>query len=130
MKKQFDPFSEEQLAKIFRVNDNPLRLVSRESSWLEFKQSFIKASLPKYAKTMAAFANKEGGYIVFGIKNTPHDVVGLNNDNFDELDPVEITKKLKEYFSPEIDFQLNSRKYQNKDIGIIYTSKSLNNIIP
>ncbi|EKE02268.1 MAG: hypothetical protein ACD_20C00404G0001 [uncultured bacterium] len=126
MKKLFDPFSKEQLVKIFRVNDNPLRLVSRESSWLEFKQSFSKHSLPKYAKTMAAYANKEGGYIVFGIKNSPHDVIGLNNDYFDELDPVEITKKLREYFSPEIDFSLNSIKYQKKNIGIIYTYKSLN----
>jgi hypothetical protein len=126
MKKQFDPFSEEQLIKIFRVNDNPLRLVSRESSWLEFKQSFNKSSLNKYAKTMAAYSNKEGGYIVFGIKNSPHDVIGLNNENFNELDPIEITKKLREYFSPEIDFGIQTVKYQEKNIGLIYAYKSLN----
>lgn len=126
MRKQFIPFSEEQLAKIFRINDNPLRLISRESSWLEFKQTFNKASLPKYAKTMASFANKEGGYIVFGIKNSPHDVVGLSNDSFNELDPVDITKKLREYFSPEIEFELDTIQYQKLNMGLIYTHKSLN----
>lgn len=126
MKKHFEPFAQEQLAKIFRINDNPLRLVSRESSWLEFKQSFNKASLPKYAKTMAAFANKEGGYLVFGIKNKPHDVVGLNSEVFNELDPVDITKKLKEYFSPEIEFAIDTIEYSGHSIGLIYTYKSLN----
>jgi len=44
------------------------RIISRESSQLEFKESFNWLSKDKYAKSMAAFANNRGGFIIFGSK--------------------------------------------------------------
>ena len=46
--------------------------MSRESTWLEFKESYGFASLGKYLKSFAAYANTRGGYIVFGVANNPH----------------------------------------------------------
>ncbi len=46
-------------------------LSNRESSQLEFKLSFDLRSGPEYARSMAAFANNEGGYLVFGVRNAP-----------------------------------------------------------
>ena len=80
-----DPFSDKCLGKVFKCNtSNPYKLISRESSTLEFKESFNASALYKYAKTMAAFANKDGGYIIFGVKDKPRTVVGLNNDTFEK----------------------------------------------
>ena len=56
---------------------NPLRLVSRENSRLEYKRTFNWNSRANYAKTMAAFANNDGGFIFFGVEDSPHDVVGV-----------------------------------------------------
>lgn len=60
------------------IND---RIISRESSWLEFKESFNWNSKDKYAKSMAAFSNTGGGYITYGIKDLPRDLVGLKSKN-------------------------------------------------
>jgi predicted HTH transcriptional regulator len=62
------------------------RLISRESGWLEFKESFNWNAKDKYAKSMAAFANNKGGFIVFGIKDKPRDLVGLRSNNFEEVE--------------------------------------------
>mgnify|MGYP002627971886 CR=1 FL=1 len=42
--------------------------------------------MAKYAKTMAAFANRDGGYIIYGVKNNPRIVVGMRDNIFDEYD--------------------------------------------
>ena len=55
------------------------RIISRESSWLEFKESFNWNAKDKYAKIIASFANTKGGYIIFGINDNPRDLKGLQS---------------------------------------------------
>lgn len=59
-----DIFSDTKINKIFKCynEQDPYKIISRESCTLEFKENFNKSSLAKYAKTMAAFANRDGGY--------------------------------------------------------------------
>lgn len=122
-----NPFSQENLNNIFKVSSKyPDRLNSRESGWLEFKEKFGFASLSKYAKTMAAFANTQGGYIVFGIKNKPHKMTGLNEEEFSGVDPEKLTRGLNEIFSPEIEWEANVHEYKGKTFGLIYTFESQN----
>jgi hypothetical protein len=55
------PFTPEILAEIFKTSlETPDRLLSRESGWLEFKESYNWNSWPEYARTLAGFANAEG----------------------------------------------------------------------
>lgn len=100
------------------------RIISRESSWLEFKESFNWNSKDRYAKSIVAFANNKGGYIVFGIKDQPRDLVGLQSNNFETLDEAKITEYLNTVFSPEIIFEKFIVAINNKNVGIIYTHKS------
>ncbi|MFZ2303761.1 MAG: ATP-binding protein [Minisyncoccia bacterium] len=97
------------------------RIISRESGWLEFKESFNWNSKDKYVKSMAAFANNKGGYIVFGIKDKPRDLVGLQSDNFETTDEAKITAYLNSVFSPEIVFEKFVITVQSKNIGILHT---------
>jgi|GEM_PF-674432 len=96
------------------------RIVSRESGWLEFKESFNWNSKDKYAKSMAAFANNRGGYIVFGIKNEPRDLVGLQSNNFEMTDEAKITAYLNSVFSPEMVFDKFTTQVKSKIAGILY----------
>lgn len=80
-------------------------LRSRESNTVEFKESFNKNSTAKYAKTMAAYANNRGGYIIFGVKDNPREIVGLKSNNFENLSQEQFTDAINSLFSPAIDWE-------------------------
>lgn len=118
------PFSQEDLNEIFKISPaDPDRVISRESSSLEFKESFGWASLPKYLKTSAAYANAKGGYIVFGIANKPHRLCGLSGSNlklFEDIDPEKMSGNFNEHFAPEIDWTIQEYELQGKIFGLLY----------
>lgn len=122
------PFSREDLNEIFRISlTKPGRLVSRESSNLEFKESFGWLSLPMYLKTCAAFANARGGCLVFGVKNSPHVLVGLSGTSlksFQELDPEKMTQSFNECFSPEIEWDFQEHELEGKTFGLMFVRES------
>ena len=121
-----EPFSQENLNEIFRPFPNyPDRLISRESSWVEFKQSFNWGNREEYGKTLAAFTNNRGGYIVFGIGNNPRLLIGLKSDNFENFDPAKLTEYLNESFSPEISWNIHLHEIRGKLFGLIYAEESL-----
>ena len=125
---KFDPFSQESLNAIFKISSSdPERIISRESSNLEFKESFGWKSIPQYAKACAAFANTRGGHIVFGISNSPHRLVGLSGGSlhsFKSIDPEKLTQHLNDHFSPEILWELLEYELQGKIYGLLYVHES------
>jgi hypothetical protein len=118
------PFSQEVLNEIFKISPaDPERVISRESSSLEFKESFGWASLPKYLKTSAAYANAKGGYIVFGIANKPHRLCGLSGANlklFEDIDPEKMSRNFNEHFAPEMEWSIQEYELQGKIFGLLY----------
>lgn len=75
---------------------------------------------------MAAFANADGGVIVFGIKDKPREPIGMSNDNFENIEIEKVTQFLNEHFAPEIiwnmyDFEVDGKKY---GVFIIEESKN------
>jgi hypothetical protein len=122
-----DPhFSESELGKIFSF-ESPTsdRLISRENSRLEFKETFNLGSADEYAKTAAAFANAQGGYIVFGVKDAPRQLVGLKSNNFETFDPAKLTNALNERFSPEIHWESCMSLQRGLKIGIFYFAEAI-----
>ncbi len=117
----------EDYKKIFNFSSEiPNRIISREGSRIEFKESYNWHSRCKYAKSIAAFANTKGGFIVFGVKNKPKDLVGLQNDNFEETDEAKMTEYLNSAFSPEINFEKLVIEVKRKKIGLLYIYQSEN----
>ena len=94
-----------QLHKLLdlKVDKITKKVSNRESEHREFKLKFENNNLPKFAKTMAAFANRDGGVIFFGIKDKPRELIGIIENEVP--DEVVITNFLKEYFQPEILFE-------------------------
>lgn len=94
-----------QLPKLLELSvDKATNKVSnRESEHREFKLKFENNNLPKFAKTMAAFANRDGGVLFFGVKDKPRELIGIVEAEVP--DDVVITNFLKEYFQPEILFE-------------------------
>jgi hypothetical protein len=125
-----NPFSQEKLNEIFKISSaTGDRLISRESSLIEFKQSFGWNSLFKYLKTCSAFANTKGGYLVFGIGKKPHTLLGLSGDNlqaFENIDPERLSGNFNNYFSPEIHWDIHEYEINGKIYGLLYISECKN----
>jgi len=58
--------------------NRPVFLDQPESRRLEFKEAFTKGD--QVAQTAVAFANGAGGKIVFGVKDSPRQIVGISDD--------------------------------------------------
>ncbi|MCD6460025.1 ATP-binding protein, partial [bacterium] len=122
-----NPFSLEYMNEIFKIDpNNNNRLISRESSHVEFKESWNWGSKSKYVKTMASFANAEGGYLVFGIKDKPREIIGLQNDKFNSFGEHVIEIFLQKTFSHQILLQRNIFQIVLKTIGLIYVFPARN----
>lgn len=96
------------------------RIKNRERNDLEFKESFNMGSFAKYAKTMAAFSNNRGGYLLFGIKDKPREIRGVN-PAFDTFSQEKFTDALNTLFSPEIAWEQGIVEFDGFSIGYIYT---------
>ena len=120
-----NPLSADKLTNIFRTSPkDPLRIINREGSIIEFKESYSHAGMAQYFKTIAAFANNAGGYIIFGVGDKPRRLLGLKDKNlsqFEDLKVEEFTKNLLEYFSPEIKWDHCTFEYKGMSFGVIYT---------
>lgn len=125
-----NPLSADILTNLFRTSPkDPLRIINREGSTIEFKESYSHANMAQYFKTIAAFANNSGGYIIFGVGDNPRRLLGLKEkklSQFEELKFEEFTKNLLEYFSPEIRWGHCTFEYKGMSFGVIYTQPLLN----
>jgi len=124
-----NPFRDEATVDLVRVRVDGavLHVLTRESSSKEFKESFRMASLGLYARTMAAFANARGGYIIFGVTDNPRVAIGLDAAGrraFDNMDQARFTAGLNDIFSPELHWQLDLIELQGVTLGCIYTYES------
>jgi hypothetical protein len=118
-------FTDEVLHKIFSFESELSdRLTSRENGKLEFKETFDLGSADKYAKTAAAFANAQGGYIVFGVKDSPRQMIGLKSQNFENFDIGKLTAALNEWLSPEIDWENHVWNIRGYKVGLLYFAEA------
>ena len=110
-------------------------LKSRESNTVEFKEAFNKNSIAKYGKIMASYSNNRGGYIIFGVKDKPRKVVGLRNDNFENMNQEQFSDALNSLFAPAMDWRCGtftidlpsldpSNPPRTLKIGWIYTEEA------
>ena len=118
-----NPLSLEILTGIFRTSPKePSRIINREGTTIEFKESYNHGNMSQYFKAMAAFANT-GGYILFGVGDRPRRLLGLKDKSlsqFEELKVEEFTKALLDYFSPEIKWDHCTFEFHDMSFGVIY----------
>ena len=123
--RKVDPLAADTLTNIFRTSPkDPLRIINREGTTIEFKESYSHGSMAQYFKTIASFANNAGGYIIFGVGDSPRRLLGLKDKNlqqFEELKVEEFTKNLCDYFSPEIKWDHCTFEFKDLSFGVIYT---------
>ena len=126
---------EEAVRKVLSSRTAAGTLKSRESNTVEFKESFNKNSTAKYAKTMAAYSNNRGGYIIFGVKDNPRTIVGLKNENFENMSQEQFSEAINSLFAPAMEWDCGTLTIeipatdgtgasQSLKIGWIYTAEA------
>lgn len=117
--------SEIALLKVFKKSTRNASLIgTNEGITVEYKESFGWKSLSEYFKAMAAFSNRDGGYIIFGIKDKPHELLGLKSEalkRFEEIDNQVWSTHLREHFSPEIIWEKIIFNFEGNNYGVLYT---------
>ena len=102
-------------------------LKKRESSDLEYKENFHRGDETlKYIKTLVGMANNKGGKIVFGVQDSPHIPIGMNNTKFTDMDPCELDNQIRQHFAPSIDWNMDTMEYGGKTFGILTVNESEN----
>ena len=111
----------------FRIEINSKgHLKRRESFDLEFKANFhLGNQLLEYCRTLVGMANNKGGQIVFGIQDKPRVPVGMTNEKFTTCDPVKISQTLMEYFSHEIEWDMDTFEYESKVFGLLRVKEGI-----
>ena len=114
-------FDQSQLELIFEEDvHRPGVSKRRESTWLEFKTNFQPQQVPEYAKALAAFANNEGGYIVFGVESRPHRLAGMTNSRFSEYDPAKLSAFFNDHFNPALEWEQHIHTIADRIFGLLY----------
>jgi hypothetical protein len=111
---------ESDVRELLRIQDG--HLYHREGQELEFKEQFNFAGLAEYFRDFAAFANNRGGYLIFGVKDSPRTPTGLSKasaEQFDKVDPEKITGYLLDIFSADIVWEPALLTVDEKLFGVI-----------
>lgn len=90
----------DKLSDLLPFNAETLVVTARESKHREFKLDFFQKDMSDYTKTLAAFANADGGCIVFGVRDHPRRITGVTVGNIP--DEARWADRLREDFAPEI----------------------------
>ncbi|MDJ1008807.1 MAG: ATP-binding protein [Paracoccaceae bacterium] len=79
------------------------RVRARERRNLEFKVDMDANCVAKSLKTIAAFSSSGGGSIVFGVRDRPRELVGVNN----QMDEADVQNQLFAHLYPVPDIELH-----------------------
>ena len=96
-----------------------LRVSSREGKHREFKLLFKPRELSRYTKTLAAFANADGGMIIFGVGESPRRIEGIDQSTF--LEEADWTNRLRQDFDPEITISIKEYQVTDKKVIVVQT---------
>lgn len=115
---------ESNVGKIVSLVDKDGYLRHRESARVEFKANFNQGNMENYGRTMASYANNSGGYIIFGVGDSPRIPAGFVKEKFDNIKQEKISAFLLEHFAPEIIWELGCIAIFDKWFGFIYTAQA------
>lgn len=96
-------------------------LYHREGQTLEFKEQFNFAGLAEYFRDFAAFANNKGGYLIYGVTDSPRALKGLSKtalNQFEKIDPERISGFLIDIFNGHIEWESAILKLNNLIFGV------------
>lgn len=112
-----------EVRDLVRIHPGTSRVSSREGTRLEFKQSFSFAGIAEYLRTLAAFANFRGGFIVFGVTDNPRELVGIDGEQFDNIDIARFTTHANSHLAPSIEWSHGVTEVAGYRVGFLHVKE-------
>ena len=102
------------------------RLLGNETDRVECKETFHLRG--NWLRAMAALANNQGGYILFGVRDNDAEqgqlvVVGMRDDMLLTTDPLVLTRRIRSTFDPTPVFQIGKIAFGKKVVGVIHVEQ-------
>jgi hypothetical protein len=122
-----DPLAKPTLKALFeKAGKGIWRIAGGESERVECKESFHLKG--KWLRTVAALANNQGGYILFGVRDKDDEVgpllvVGMKDTAFLNIDPLVLTRRIRSTFDPTPTFQVGKVSLGTKVVGVIHVDQ-------
>jgi predicted HTH transcriptional regulator len=100
-------------------------LLSDESEIVEYKSEFSadKENLALYIKTLSAFSNNSGGYLLFGVSDKKT-ILGIPDEIFYKTNWDQFSQMVTLHFQPTIRFDKAIVDIESKKVGVIYAYRS------
>ena len=120
------PIDNKYISEVLTLNHGAFD--DRESEKLEFKEQFSLRSLRDHYRSFAGFANNQGGYLIYGIQDSPRFPVGLTEKSFNRfknIDPQSVTQDLLEIFSANIQWEQTEVADDDKIYGVFKIHEAL-----
>ena len=83
-----------------------------ESTQLDYKEALETGKPKSWLKTVAAFANTNGGHILFGVTDKSHNPIGLSDA---QATATKISELITSRIDPPVRFQLNQFESESPD---------------
>ena len=120
--------------KEFEILIEELRALPQEREWVEFKENnYNPQIIGEYISALsnsACLENKEFGYLVFGIENETHQIVGTSfKPKEEKKGNQEIENWLATQLEPKIDFKIIESKINDKPIVVFQIDATLNRTV-
>lgn len=112
-----------EVHELLKIHPGTSRVASREGTRLEFKQSFSFAGIAEYLRTLAAFANFRGGFIVFGVADSPRDLIGIDGERFDNIDIARFTTHANSHLAPSIEWSHGVTEVEGHRVGFLHVKE-------
>ncbi|WP_338501048.1 ATP-binding protein [Sphingomonas kaistensis] len=122
-----DPLAPVTLRALFeKIGKGAWRLVGNETDRVECKETFHLRG--NWLRAMAALANNQGGYILFGVRDNDVEgrqlvVVGMRDDILLKTDPLVLTRRIRSTFDPTPVFQIGKISFGNKVVGVMHVDQ-------
>lgn len=116
--------SETTIQSLLQIDSKGI-VPNKEDGYIEYKRIYDRASkeaIIKYVKTMAAFYNCGGGFLIFGVDDKTRELIGLS-DEFVEPENLEINRFIEKYFTNSIRFQSKVYIVSGKIVFVIHVEK-------
>jgi hypothetical protein len=111
-----DPVSKVALGALFKLKSiAPLALDITETDRIECKKS-----INFVMKTMAAFANNKGGYLLFGVEDKTWNILGIDEDKFNQYDFNKLNQNILSSLGCGLELSKSLYDVEGIKVGVIY----------